>query len=124
MPKLNRYKKKDDPDSLEGMTSQEDREKYSEDYPGYWVICFMRMYCIRKPSIVSLKYSESLDFKKIIYLRSYKGRYASEATIAEYIHGRFYCLLGKETDLEMIKKIKDKQPIENDIKIPKFRQVA
>jgi hypothetical protein len=119
MPKLNRYKKKGDPDPLESITSEAERKNILKTIRAIEMFALCSCIALGSLQLCSLKYSKALDLKKIIFLRTYRGKFASEATMAEYLRGRFYCLLGKQSDLAIIRKIKSKQPRGSDFNSPK-----
>jgi len=123
-PKLNKYKKKADPDPLASLTDERDRHNILKTIRAIELFALCGCIALGSLQLCSLKYSRSLNLRKVVYLRTYRGDFASEATMAEYLRGRFYCLLGKRTGLEIIEKIKSKQPVGNDVELSENRKAA
>ena len=109
MPKLNKYKKKTDPDPLESVTDENDRKNILKTIRAIEMFALCSSIALGILQLCSLEYSTSLDMKKLRYLRTYRGKYASEATIVEYIRNEFnhLCFLGSK--LPIIQKIRLRQ---------------
>ena len=116
MPKLNKRKKKTAPDPLESVTDENDRKNILKTLRAIEMFALCSAIALGVLQLCSLEYSDFLDLKKLKYLRTYRGKFASEATIVEYIRNEFnrYCFLGSE--LPIMQKIRIRQLPKKDRK--------
>ena len=124
MPKLNKYKKSTAPDLLESVTDKNDRKNILKTIRAIEMFALCSSIALGILQLCSLEYSASLDIKKLRYLRTYRGKFASEATIVEYIRNEFnrLCFLGSE--LPIMQKIRMKQLPKKDRKKQKIEKAS
>ena len=113
MPRLNRYKKKGNPDPLESVIDEAAQKNILKTIRAIEMFVLCGCIALGSLQICSLKYGNRLElWKKVVYLRSYTNGIASEATMAEYIRNQFYALMGHGSKLGILKKIRFKQSVE------------
>jgi len=109
MPKLNRFKKKADPDPLSHVADGHDRKRISLAVKAIEGFMFCATVATGLLQLVSLKYSGTDEMRDLRWLRTYRSAVASEATVADYFKRHFLALLHQHQDLPMASIIFAKQ---------------
>ena len=109
MPKLNRFRKKTDPDPLGQVTGKRAKEKIRlaiKAIEGFMLCATVATGLLQ---ILSLQFSGSDELKNLRYLRTYRNVVVSEATIADFLRKNFFRLLLCQPDLPINQIISAKQ---------------
>ncbi len=114
MPRLDYYRKKDDPAPLELVQDEKSRQKVLEAVRA--IEMHMALSCIAMGILQSLSIgfvgkSSSSQFR---YQRTPARGRVSEAAIMHYFRKYFFCLLGEKPDLRITQIIRLQQKIPND----------
>jgi hypothetical protein len=116
MPKLNRFKKKSDPDPLESVTNPHHRERIRLAVKAIEGFLFCSAVATGLLQMVSLKFSVTDELVNLRWLRTYRNAVASEATVADFFRRNFLALLHRFPDLPLAQIIAAKQdrPIDHE----------
>jgi len=108
MPKLNRYKKKTDPDPLEQVcTTAQKRIKLALKAIEGFVFCAIVATGLLQ--MISMRFSSTNELRQTRYLRTRRNTIASEATVADFFQKNFYRLLLASPALAITRIISEKQ---------------
>ena len=113
MPKLNRFRKKSDPDPLDDVNDEKSRARIIlavKALEGYVFSCSVALGLLQ---LLSLTYSGSKELRQQRYMRTVNNTICSEATIADYLRKNLFWLLSKNAGLGITKIIDRK-------KVPRF----
>jgi hypothetical protein len=109
MPRLNRFRRKSDPDPLEGITDAGSRERLRlavKAIEGYVFCCAVATGLLQ---MISMKLSAGNRMPKVRYMRTPTRSALSEATVADYLRKNIFALLQKHADLGITSIIRSKQ---------------
>ena len=109
MPKLNRFRKKDDPDPVMAITDKHAQKRIGlaiKAYEGYVFCCAVAIGLLQ---ILSIKFSGENRPSNVRYMRTPTKTALSESTVAEYLRRNIYSLLLKHADLGITRIIQAKQ---------------
>ncbi len=110
MPKLNRYKKKTDPDPLASIKSPKEREKIIKTIRALEVYMLISSIALGLLQILALKSYKSPKLNLFTrYLRTRSNKVPSEATIAQSLRIEFFQCLAKNKHMGITKIILSKQ---------------
>jgi hypothetical protein len=109
MSKLNRYKKKTDPDPLAKIDDTHAREKIRDTVKAIEGYVFCCCAAIGLLQMLSIRFSDKMDSVKVRYLRTPNREVVSEATMADYIRKNIFWCLRKYAHLGISQIITDKQ---------------
>jgi hypothetical protein len=109
MPKLNRFRKKTDPDPIDQVDSKRARKRITLAIKATEGFVFCGTVAIGLLQILSLKFSGTIELKKIRFMRTYRNCILSEATIADFLRKNFFYLLSKHPYLTLTRIITSKQ---------------
>lgn len=109
MPKLNRYKKKDEPEPIDSITEAKYRKLIASTLKAIEGYVMFSSIAIGILQIVSLLYSEKLNKSFFRYLRTPSKEFVSEATVATYIRKSIFSIIAFNGHFSIIKIIKKKQ---------------
>jgi hypothetical protein len=125
MPKLNRFRKKDDPDPLEEVKGDEERQKkIINTFRAIEMHALCGCIAIGILQMLSIQLGNSDLLKKVRYLRTRSNEIASEATMMAFVRNQLILHLSKKDPLRIIQIIKSKQS-SNEITIePNIGKVA
>jgi len=110
MPKLNRFKKKDEIDAIDKIEEQKAKERiiFTLNSIEMYVMC--SCIAIGLLQIMALKFSSTeLNSKIFRYLRTPSKEIVSEATVACYLRKNIFHIFNKNAGLSITKIIKNKQ---------------
>lgn len=107
--KMNRFKKKDDPDPLSKISEEDDQKKVLRKVRA--IECFVHLCCIATGIIQLLSFQENEESKvhRAFYLRTYRRKKASEAMVLWYLRKYFFALLASKSDLSISQIIRKAQ---------------
>ena len=109
MPKLNRFRKKTDPDPLANIKDENSRKRIQlavKALEGYVFCCSIATGLLQ---MISMRFSGTDQFSKVRYLRTPTRKVLSEATVADYLRQNILTLLMKHADLGIASIIRAKQ---------------
>ena len=109
MPRLNRFRKKTDPDPFEQITNQSDRVKIKlavKAIEGFVFCCVIATGLLQ---MISLQFSATSELQRLRYLRTHRSIIVSESTVADALRKNFYRLLHYHPDLLITQIISAKQ---------------
>ena len=109
MPKLNRFKKKTDPDPIESVSCPKAQNRIKLAVKAIEGFVFFAAVATGLLQIISLRFSNTEELKQTRYLRTQRNSILSEATVADYIHKNFFRLLLIFPNLELTRIISAKQ---------------
>lgn len=109
MPKLNKYRKKDEPEAIEAITEESDKQLIAGTLKAIEGYVMFSSIAIGILQIVSLLYSEKLNKSFFRYLRTPSKEFVSEATVATYIRKSIFSIIAFNGHFSIIKIIKKKQ---------------
>jgi len=117
MPKLNRFRKKTDPDPLDQI-SKHARKRISLAVKATEGFMFCATVAIGLLQMISLRFSGSDELHNLRFMRTYRSTIVSEATVADFLRKNFFCLLHTQPDLGINQIISAKQTPYFDINGP------
>ena len=109
MPKLNRYKKKNEPEAIDSVTEQNKKQLIVSTLKAIEGYVMFSSIAIGMLQIISLLYSEKLNKSFFRYLRTPSNDFVSEATVATYIRKSIFSIIAFNGHFSIIKIIKKKQ---------------
>ena len=109
LSKLDRYRKKGEPDEFERIDSDEDRKRVINKIRAIEMYALCCNIALGLLQILALRIGESIDVRKIRYLRTYSNTTPSEATMAVYIRQQLYSIFSGSRELPIVRIIKSKQ---------------
>jgi hypothetical protein len=110
MPKLNRFRKKTDPDPLEQITSQRARKRIRLAVKATEGFMLCAVVATGLLQLISLRFSGSDELNNLRFMRTYRSAIVSEATTADFLRKNFFHLLLRQPDLGINQIISAKQP--------------
>ena len=113
-PRLNRYRKKTEPDPLIQVTNHHDRERIALAIKAIEGFVFCAAVATGLLQIIALRFSESNEFQHLRYLRTRRSAVISEATAADYLRRNFFRLLWNHPLLPLTRIISIKQSRSSD----------
>ena len=90
MPKLNRYKKKTEPDLTEKITDKKSQKRIQLALKAIEGFVFCACISIGILQMTALRFSGTSEFDKLRYMRTVRNAVPSEATIADLIKKKFF----------------------------------
>jgi len=99
MPKLNRFKKKTDPDPIEQVISPREQKRIRLAIKAIEGFMFCAVVTTGLLQMVSLRFSGTDELTNLRYLRTNRNTVASEATTADFLRKYFISLLQRHPDL-------------------------
>jgi len=109
MPRLNKFRKKSDPDPLVHVTKQCDRERVALALRAIEGFVFCATVTTGLLQIIALRFSGSDELQQLRFLRTRRSTVVSEATAADFLRKNFFLLLRNHTDLPLTQIISSKQ---------------
>jgi len=109
MPKLNRFKKKTDPDPLDEITDQRAKNRITLAIKAIEGFVFCATVATGLLQMVSLTFSGTDELGHLRFLRTRRNAVVSEATVADFLRKNFFRLLLIHPDLPITRIISDKQ---------------
>lgn len=109
MPKLNRFKKKTDPDPVEQVINQQDRKRIKLTVKAIEGFMFCSIVATGLLQMTALRFSGTDELANLRFLRTYRNIIASEATVADFLRKNFFRLLQCHPDLPLNQIISAKQ---------------
>ena len=109
MPRLNRFKKKTDPEPLEQVTDPQDQKRIALAVKAIEGFMFCSIIATGLLQMVSLRFSGTDELSKLRFLRTNRNSVASEATVADFLRKNFIRLLYRQPDLTLNHIISAKQ---------------
>ena len=109
MPKLNRFKKKTDPDPLEQIVSQRAKNRITLAVKAIEGFVFCATVATGLLQMISLRFSGTEELRHLRFLRTQRNSIISEATVADFLRKNFFRLLMVCPDLTLTRIISAKQ---------------
>jgi len=109
MPKLNRYKKKTDPEPLEEINCQKAKNRIILAVKAIEGFVMFNYIAIGIVQMVSLLFSEKINKSFFRFLRTPSLKFVSEATVVCYIRKNIFAALAFNADLTILQIIRKKQ---------------
>ncbi|EHJ01994.1 hypothetical protein CDLVIII_5520 [Clostridium sp. DL-VIII] len=110
MPKLNRFKKKDEIDAIDKVEDEKVKERIISTLNAIEMYVMCSSIAIGLLQIIALKFSATeLNNKFFRYLRTPSKEIVSEATVASYFRKNIFRIMCKNANLSITKIIKNKQ---------------
>ena len=110
MPKLNRFKRKDEIDAIDKIEDQKVKERILSTLNAIEMYVMCSCISIGLLQIMALKFSSTeLNNKFFRYLRTPSKEIVSEATVACYLRKNIFRIMAKNAGLSITKIIKNKQ---------------
>lgn len=109
MPKLNRFRKKTDPDILLQIDNPRDREKIRLALKATEGFVFCCVAATGLLQMLALRFSGTEFMRRPRFLRTRRGVVVSEATVADSLRKNFFCLFSFYPDLPLTLIISSKQ---------------
>jgi len=109
MPKLNRYRKKDETDPVTEITNKRAQKRIRLAVKAFECYVFCCSVTIGLLQIISIQFSGQKDSLPVRYMRTPTKMALSEATIADYLRKNIYLFLHKHADLGITRIIRAKQ---------------
>ena len=109
MPKLNRFKKKTDPDPIEQVTDEKAQKRIVLAVKAIEGFAFCAAVATGLLQMISFQFSGSDDLVNLRYLRTYRNSVVSEATVADFLRKNISFLLLQHPALPLVKVISVKQ---------------
>ena len=122
--KLNKYRKKGEPDSLELIDHVDDKRLIVGKIRAIEMYVLCSNIALGLLQIISLHMSDALNLKNIRYLRTYSSAVASEATMATFIRKQIYLMFAQSDDFQLTQLIKSKQLHSLEQNGEQFRDIA
>jgi len=114
MPKLNRFKKKTDPDPLESVCDPKAQAKIKQAVNAIEGFMFLCTVAMGLTQMIALRFSGSAEFSKLRWLRTNRNAIASEATVADFFQKNIFRFLMIYPNLPITRIIRGKQCAEVD----------
>jgi hypothetical protein len=111
MPRLNRYRRKDDPKPAEQITDEQDRNNILltiKAIEGFVMFACIAMGMLQ---LISVRYSGKVPHMFFRYLRTPSKSVASEATVRAYLRRSIFLLFARNPRLTVTQIIRSKQDI-------------
>jgi hypothetical protein len=121
--KLNKYRKKDEPDALE-LVEADDKRLIVDKIRAIEMYVLCSNIALGLLQIMSLHMSDTLNIKNIRYLRTYSSAIASEATMATFIRKQVYLMFAQSDEFDLTQIIKSKQIHSLDQSVEQFRDIT
>ena len=109
MPKLNRFKKKTDPDPVEQIKDKKAQKRIRLAVKAIEGFAFCATVATGLLQLISLQFSGTTELDNLRYLRTYRNSVASEATVADFLRKNISFLLLLHPSLPLTKIISAKQ---------------
>ena len=109
MPKLNRFKKKTDPDPLEKIVSQREKDRITLAVKAIEGFVFCAAVATGLLQMIALRFSGTDELRHLRFLRTYRNTIVSEATVADFLRKNFFRLLMIHPNLALTRIILAKQ---------------
>jgi len=109
MPRLNYYQKKDAPHPLESVVCEKHRSLIINKLKAIEGYVLLSAIALGLLQLISLKFGDGINLKKIRFLRTYSSAHASEGTIRQYLRNQIFMQFAKKDALTVIEIIKSKQ---------------
>jgi len=109
MPKLNRFKKKTDPDPLEQIVSQRAKNRITLAVKAIEGFVFCAAVATGLLQMIALRFSGTEELTNLRFLRTQRNTIVSEATVADFLRKNFFRLLMFHPDLALTRIISAKQ---------------
>ena len=110
MPKLNRFKRKDEIDAIDKVKDEKVRERIISTLNAVEMYVMCSCIAIGLLQIIALNFSSNeLNNKIFRYLRTPSKTIVSEATVAYYLRKNIIRIMTKNAGLSITKIIKNKQ---------------
>jgi hypothetical protein len=116
MPRLNRFRKKDDPHPLAQVTHKAQRIQILKTVQALECHVFLASIAMGLLQILSLRFSSSLPEGNLRYLRTTSCPILSEASMMDFFRRRFFRLIAASPDLTITRIIHDRQsPLDDSL---------
>ena len=122
--KLNKYRKKDEPDALELIDDVDEKRLIVGKIRAIEMYVLCSNIALGLLQIMSLYMSDTINIKNIRYLRTYSSIIASEATMATFIRKQIYLMFAKSDDFYLTQIIKSKQTHHLEQDNEQFQEIA
>lgn len=110
MPKLRRYKKKDEADPIDEIQNSKEKERILSTLNTIEMYVMCSCIAIGLLQIMALKFSsKELDTRRFRFLRTPSKKIVSEATVAYYLRKNIFRIMAKNAGSSITKIIKTKQ---------------
>ena len=109
MPKLKRYRKKNEPDPLDSITGEKERKRIGLALRATEVSVFCASVAMGLLQMISLHFSGTSELSKCRYQRTYRSDYWSEDAVADYLSKNIYRLLVNHPHLSITRFIWSRQ---------------
>lgn len=109
MPKLNRFRKKTEPDPLEQIVSQRAQTRIKLAVKAIEGFVFCTAVATGLLQIIALRFSGTDELKQLRFLRTQRNIIVSEATVSDFLRKNFFRLLLIHPDLAITRIISGKQ---------------
>jgi len=114
MPKLNRFRKKTDPEPLEQVTDSHAQKRIRLAVKAIEGFMFCAVVATGLLQMISLRFSDSIELHNLRFMRTYRNKVISEATAADFLRKYFFHFLRCQPDLGINKIISAKQGVSLD----------
>ena len=114
MPKLNRFKKKTDPDTVEQVTNPRSQKRIQLAVKAIEGFMFCAIVATGLLQMISLRFSGTEELANLRYLRTYRNDVVSEATVADSLRKIFFSLMLRHPDLPITRIISAMQGVVPD----------
>jgi hypothetical protein len=101
MPKLNRFRKKTDPDPLVQVTDPRSRTRIQLALKAIEGFMFCSVVATGLTQMIALRFSGTDELRNLRFLRTYRCAVPSEATVADFFRKNFFRLLLSRPDLPL-----------------------
>ena len=115
MPKMNKRRKKTDPDPLEKINRKQEQEKIMRAVKATEGFVFCAIVATGLLQLISLKFSGTMEMSRTRFLRTPSKVVASEATMADFLRKNIFRLLGGSPHLAVSRIILDKQSVYDEL---------
>lgn len=110
MPKLNRFKNKNEIDAIDKVEDEKIKEKIISTLNAIEMYVMCSCIALGLLQILALNFSSTeLNNKFFRYLRTPSKSVVSEATVASYLRKNIFRIMAKNVDFSITKIIKNKQ---------------
>jgi hypothetical protein len=109
MPKLNRFKKKTDPNPLDNVTDPHAQKRIRLAIKAIEGFMFCSVVTAGLLQMISLRFSGTGELVNLRFLRTYRSATASEATVADSLRKNFMRLLYRRPNLPLNRIVSSKQ---------------
>lgn len=114
MPKLNRFKKKTDPDPLDRVSDPKAQKRIKLAVKAIEGFLFCSIVVTGLLQMVSLQFSGTSELSNLRYLRTRRNSVVSEATVADHLKRNIFWFLYHQPELPIVKIISSKQNVPID----------